>query len=199
MQSDRSGRREVTLPTLLPVLHRPPVTLRAFEDRDAPVVAAASRDPLIPLITTVPSTDAAEDLRAYIGRQHDRLKSGHGYSFAVADVASGEAVGQIGLWTLDAAAGRATTGYWIAPESRRRGYARAALAAVTDWAFTIDEIARVQLHVEPWNEASWRAAESCGYQREGLLRSWQLIGDERKDMYVYSVVRDADATRVKPH
>ena len=39
--------------------------------------------------------------------------------------------------------------------------------------------------VEPWNEGSWRAAERAGFVREGLLRSWQRVGDERRDMYMY--------------
>ncbi len=177
------------IPTRLPRLHRPPVVLRAFEDRDVPAVAAASRDPLIPLVTTVPTTDDPAALLAYVERQHSRLATGAGYSFAVADATTDEAVGQIGLWTADIAAGRATVGYWISPDRRRRGYASAALAAVTAWAFTLEEVARVQLHVEPWNEGSWRAAEACGYQREGVLRSWQVVGTERRDMAVYSVLR----------
>lgn len=175
----------------MPRLAHPPVVLRAFEERDLPAVAAASYDPLIPLVTTVPRSPDPVELRAYVERQHDRLATGAGYSFAIADAATDEAVGQIGLWTADIAAGRASVGYWIVPGARRRGYARAALAAITAWAFTIEEVARVQLYVEPWNEGSWRAAEACGYEREGLVRSWEQVGDERKDMYVYGLVRGA--------
>jgi ribosomal-protein-alanine N-acetyltransferase len=50
------------------------------------------------------------------------------------------------------------------------------------------EVERLELYVEPWNEASWRAAEAAGYQREGLLRAWQRVGDARKDMFIYSVL-----------
>lgn len=174
----------------MPRLVRAPVVLRAFEERDVTAVAAASHDPLIPLVTTVPRSPDPAALHAYVARQHGRLATGAGYSFAITDASTDEAVGQIGLWTAEIGAGRATTGYWIAPGHRRRGYARAALTAVTAWAFTIEEVERVQLHVEPSNEASWRTAEACGYQREGLLRSWQRVGDERKDMYVYGVVRE---------
>jgi RimJ/RimL family protein N-acetyltransferase len=42
------------------------------------------------------------------------------------------------------------------------------------------------LYVEPWNVASIRTAEGAGFQREGLLRSWQEVGGVRKDMYMYS-------------
>ena len=52
-----------------------------------------------------------------------------------------------------------------------------------------DGVFRMELHVEPWNEGSWRAAERIGYQREGLLRSWRFIGDERRDLYLYSLLR----------
>ena len=178
------------LPNQLPRLIAPPVELRAFEPRDAPTVVAAGADPLIPLITTVPANGTPAQVTAYLERQHERLVSGAGYSFAVADLTHGGAVGQIGLWTHDIEAGRASVGYWIAPAHRRCGYARAALGAVTEWAVGIAEIRRVQLFVEPWNEGSWRAAEACGYQREGLLRAWERVGDEHRDMYVYSVVPD---------
>ncbi len=50
-------------------------------------------------------------------------------------------------------------------------------------------MARLELYVEPWNEASWRCAEACGFEREGLLRSWQQVGDSRKDMFMYSRIR----------
>lgn len=124
----------------------------------------------------------------------DRLTTGVGYSFAIADAETDQAVGQIGLWLREIAEGRATTGYWIGSPFRRRGYLRAALRALTTWALSLEEVKRLQLHVEPWNEGSWRAAEACGYQRERLLRSWQLVGAERKDMYVYSALPHAPLT-----
>lgn len=176
------------LPDHLPRIEHLPVRLRAFEPRDADLVASVADDPLIPLVTTVPASGSPADVQAYLDRQHDRLRTGQGYSFAIADAASDEAVGQIGLWTSDIGAARATTGYWVAAAHRRKGYGAAALAALTDWALSLPEVARLQLHVEPWNESSWRAAERCGYEREGLLRSWEQVGAERRDMYVYSRV-----------
>lgn len=176
------------LPTAIPRLARPTVVLRPFEGRDAGMVASVAADPLIPLITTVPAHGSEDDVAAYLQRQHDRLREGVGYSFAVATPDTDEAVGQIGLWTREIDRGRASIGYWIAPRFRRRGYATSALAAVTEWAQTLSEIQRLQRFVEPWNEGSWRAAEACGYQREGLLRRWERVGSELKDMYVYSLL-----------
>ncbi|PGH45303.1 hypothetical protein COO58_13360 [Micromonospora sp. WMMA1996] len=181
------------LPTEMPCLDEPPVRLRPFRRDDAPLIASVASDPLIPLVTSVPPSGAHEDIAAYIDRQHQRLTDGSGYSFAIADADTDEAVGSIGLWTNHISAGRASTGYWVAPHHRRRGYVRAALGALTTWARSLDDIKRLELFVEPWNEGSWRAAEACGYQREGLLRSWQQVGAERRDMYVYSVIPGRDS------
>jgi [ribosomal protein S5]-alanine N-acetyltransferase len=177
-----------TLPGEMPVITRPPVELRAFRDEDVRLVQSVASDPLIPLITTVPASGNESDARAYIERQHDRLASGAGYSFAVTDAVTGEAVGQAGLWLRNLDEGRASTGYWIATRFRKRHYATAALEAISLWGLSLDGIHRVELYVEPWNEGSWRAAERAGYVREGLLRSWQRVGAERRDMYMYSLL-----------
>lgn len=50
------------------------------------------------------------------------------------------------------------------------------------------QFARLELYVEPWNEASWRTAEKAGFRREGLLRQYQEVGGERRDMFMYSLL-----------
>lgn len=175
------------LPQELPTLQGGLVTLREFLDTDVELVRAAAWDPLIPLITTVPAAPTDDvALLACLRRQRSRLTDGIGYSFAIAEASTGTAVGQIGLWLRDLDFGRASVGYWVAPSARRRGFARAALTALSDWAVALPPVDRVELYVEPWNEGSWRAAEATGFQREGLLRSWQRVGDTRRDMFMYS-------------
>ena len=173
----------------IPRLEDPPLLLRSFLDEDIPVIQEAATDPLIPLTTTVPTTTDAAAALAFIERQRSRAASGQGYSFAVADSTTGEAVGQIGLWLRDLSEGRATVGYWIAASRRRQGWAGRALAVVSSWGLQLPGVHRLQLYVEPWNAGSCRAAEGAGYQREGLLRSWQQVGDQRRDMYMYSLVK----------
>jgi [ribosomal protein S5]-alanine N-acetyltransferase len=172
-------------PLVLPVLDGEGVRLRAWRTDDVHAVQDASRDPLIPLITTVPATGGEEEALAFVARQHERLTSHAGYAFAIAD-ADDRAVGHIGLWLRDADHGRASIGYWVCPSQRRRGYAAAALATLVAWAEGLDGLHRLELYVEPWNEGSWRTAEKVGFQREGLLRSWELVGGEPCDMYMYA-------------
>lgn len=178
----------VSVPLRLPRLEDPPLVLRAFVGEDVPLIQDVSADLFIPLITSVPAQPDVEAARAFLDRQHTRLREGEGYSFAIADCASGEALGQIGLWLPNLAQGRVSIGYWVAARHRGRGVAKHALGLISTWGLGLPGVHRLELYVEPWNEASWRTAERVGYQREGLLRSWQAVGEERHDMYMYSLL-----------
>lgn len=170
-------------PLVLPTLSGRQVRLRAWRDTDVALVQEASRDTLIPLVTTVPRTPDETAAVAFIRRQHQRLESGAGYAFAIADL-DDRAVGHIGLFPVGRT--RASVGYWVAASQRRRGFAADALATLTSWASTLERLDRLELYVEPANEGSWRVAESAGYEREGLLKAWQRIDGRPRDMYMYA-------------
>ncbi|WP_407571186.1 GNAT family N-acetyltransferase [Deinococcus altitudinis] len=97
------------------------------------LVLEAADDPLIPLITTVPSPSnlsPCDEVAAllFIQRQHERLRTGQGYSLAIAEP-DGRAIGQVGLWTQQH--GRASVGYWVVRSGRGQG-----AAGQTGWAGT---------------------------------------------------------------
>ncbi len=54
------------LPSTMPRLTEMPAVLRAFEPRDAQLVASVADDPLIPLITTVPASGSPVEVNAYL-------------------------------------------------------------------------------------------------------------------------------------
>ncbi len=165
------------------------VVLREFELRDVPMAIEASTDPYIPLIGTLPANASEQEAQDWVDRQRGRLAEGLGLSFAIAETDTDRAVGAIGLWLAGLRQGRATVGYSIIPSARGRGLAAAALIAVTEFAWTIPALHRIELHIEPWNEGSVRTAERAGYEREGLMRSHQEIGGRRRDMLLYATVR----------
>ena len=71
--------------------------------------------------------------------------------------------------------------------------AAAALTALTSFAWTIPDLHRIELYIEPWNAGSVKTAERAGFEREGLLRSHQEIGGRRRDMLLYATIREATA------
>jgi len=172
-----------------PVTHGS-IVLREFSDADLPMVQELSADSYVPLIGTLPPNATRQEARDYIDRQRGRLAEGIGFSFAIAEAGTGRSVGGIGLWLAALDQGRATAGYSVIPSARGRGVASAALTALAFFAWTIPELHRIELYIEPWNIGSVKSAERAGFQREGLLRSHQEIGGHRRDMLLYATVRE---------
>lgn len=162
-------------------------TLRPWRLSDLPLVHEASGDPYIPLITTVPSPCSEAAGVAFVERQWSRAATRAGYTFVIVN-SDDRPVGQVGLWLRDLAQGRASLGYWVVESARGQGAAGAALDAVADWALRVLAIPRLELWVEPDNTASVRTAERAGFRREGLLRKWQEVGGERRDMLMYALL-----------
>ena len=77
-------------------------------------------------------------------------------------------------------------GCCLVPAARGRGIATEALRLLTDWSFTALGLGRVQVFVAPENLPALRLAESAGFQREGVLRSYSEHDGERLDAVVLS-------------
>jgi RimJ/RimL family protein N-acetyltransferase len=165
-----------------------PVVLRAFADQDAHLAVELGTTPTSPSSAACRRPTAQQALE-WIQRQRGQLAEGARFSFAIADAGSGNAVGAIGLGLRDLSAGRATAGYAVSPAHRSHGFVTSALKALTRFAWTIPGLYRVELYIEPWNRSSIHVAEAAGYQREGLLRSYQEIGGTRRDMLLYATTR----------
>ncbi|MEU6167165.1 GNAT family N-acetyltransferase [Streptomyces tanashiensis] len=162
------------------------LVLRPWHISDLPLVREAAEDPYIPLVSTVPSPYTRDEGIACVARQEQRARSRTGYPFVMAEAVGDRGLGTIGLWPNATDEGRASVGYWVAGSARGRGVAAAALRAIASWALRDLGFQRVELYVEPWNAASRRTAVKAGFSYEGLLRSWQTVGGERRDMVAYS-------------
>ena len=165
-----------------------PLRVRKFKMTDLVLIHKASLDPLIPLITSVPSLFSEEKGESYIKRQWSRYEQGVGLSFAIADIDTDEAIGSIYLGLQNIEEGRASMGYWIIEDWRGKGIAKLALKTIAAWAQSDLQIPRLELYVEPSNPASIKTAEAVGFKQEGLMRSWQKVGEERKDMVMMSMI-----------
>ncbi|MFJ5865595.1 GNAT family N-acetyltransferase [Streptomyces parvus] len=193
------GPEPLTVPSMTA---GPDFVLRPWEMSDLPLVREASLDPYIPLITTIPAPYTEAAAEAFVRRQWERAATGAGYPFAIVRSRDRRPVGAIGLWLRELPEGRASLGYWLTDTARGQGVARAALRTVTGWALRDLGVPRLQLYIEPWNTASARIAEDIGFRREGLLRGWQQVGDERRDMAVYALLNGdgpADGRAVTAH
>ncbi len=177
--------------TLEPIYPDPPPTdgtirIRPWTMQDISTVEQASHDPYIPTVTSVPSVYTDDEGRAFVERQWKRGESGAGISLCIIAEATDTAIGFIGLRLENRAHGRASFGYWVVPNARGRGVATAAVRLVSAWAFSTLGMARLEILVEPWNTGSISVAEHAGFQREGLLRSYEEFKGQRTDLIMHA-------------
>jgi len=165
-----SDPREPVVPLPEPELDDGLVVARPFGPDDAPAIAAACQDPLIQtLCYYVPSPYGLADAEAFIARARRTFVAGEELHCAVLDAASGVLLGAVDLMHFpDREAGE--TGYWVAPQARRRGVATAALRLMQRYAFAQVGLERLELMTEPGNVASRRVAEKAGFKLEGTMR-----------------------------
>ena len=75
-------------------------------------------------------------------------------------------------------------------DRRRQGIAAACVALLTDWAFDDLGLGRVQIRADVRNVASRRTIAAGGYRFEGVLRSVDLLDDERVDDVLHALLPD---------
>jgi RimJ/RimL family protein N-acetyltransferase len=166
------------------------VRLRPMTEEDVPAVVAAVQDPAIPRFTVVPSPYGDEEARRWLRVSAAGIEAGTDLPVLIVDAAGGELLGATGLHNIDPGSGRCSAGYWVAAPARGRGVAGRGLALLARHAFDALRVQRIELWIEPANTASLRVAETVGFTREGLLRSFMHIGGERRDMLMYSLLPD---------
>jgi len=75
-------------------------------------------------------------------------------------------------------------GYLVHRDARRQGYAKEAVLAALRYTFEETSIGRVRALALPRNKASLRLLESCGFQREALLRDGDYGGRVEDVLYL---------------
>jgi ribosomal-protein-alanine N-acetyltransferase len=167
------------------------VLLRPWQEADLPAIAEAGSDPYIPQITSVPAQYTAAAGAAWLQRQRDQLAQGRGCPMAIWARNSARVVGLATIARINWVHRRGDVGYWILPRHRGQGYARAAAALLPGIAREIG-LVRIEALVEPANHASQAVCRAAGFVPEGRLRSYYRIGDENRDMIMFSLLPTAD-------
>ena len=165
------------------------VALRAFTRDDAPAVVAACQDPEIPRWTVVPHNYTERHARDFIAGAGGDIAAGRELALAIVD-ADDRVLGALGVSNFDWPDLKAEIGYWMAPESRRRGIGARAPRMLAVWALTSLGLERIELLANPENQASQRLAERAGFTREGTLRRYRRRHGVREDLVMFSLLAE---------
>jgi RimJ/RimL family protein N-acetyltransferase len=172
----------------------PPLTdgellLRPWEPRDVAAITAACQDPEIPRWTVVPYNYTERHAIDFVTASPGDLRAGRELALAIVDSDDG-VLGALGMSKFDWSGMTAEIGYWMAPESRRRGFGARATRMLAEWAIATLGLERIELLANPANEASQRLAERAGFTREGVLRKYRRRHGVREDLVMYSLLAE---------
>jgi RimJ/RimL family protein N-acetyltransferase len=169
------------------------VRLRLLADADIPALVEACRDPAVQRFTTVPDPYGPEDARSFHAKAMAGMHDGIALHVVTVDATTDELLGNAGIRRHHTDVGRWDIGYLVAPWARRRGVATRAVKLLCAFGFAELGAERIEICAEPENTASLRVAERAGFQREGVLREYQVVKGVRRDMVMFSLLR-GDAT-----
>ncbi|MFL5709137.1 MAG: GNAT family N-acetyltransferase, partial [Chloroflexota bacterium] len=128
------------------------------------------------------------DADAFIENAQRMWRDGTGAAFAIVDASTDRLLGAVTRFGPEGH--QATFGLWLAPDARGRAVGSRALRLVTDWTFATTEAIRLDAFIMVGNEASNRMVERAGFEREGVLRAWDLHHDGVPvDCVVYARIR----------
>lgn len=112
------------------------------------------------------------------------------YPFHIVRSDTGGLIGAANLTHVErGAAQSAKLGYWVSRTEMNRGHARAAVKALTAFAFETLALHRIEAAVKADNAASIRVLESNGYRHEGTGRGLLRINGEWADHAIYARLR----------
>jgi ribosomal-protein-alanine N-acetyltransferase len=159
------------------------VILRPLTPHDRALFEQARTDSTISYRFGTQTAALDNQIQHFIGL----FEAGNGAALTIAP-REHTAVGAVFLEHERGDAGLGNVSYWVLSRHRGHGYATRGLRLAARWALQSLGWARVQLWVEPDNEASLRVAEAAGFIREGVLRSYGAIEGRRCDAAFFSLL-----------
>lgn len=148
-------------------------------------VRAENREWLSPWEATIPpiSEESYRELPSYfemVKILNHEARAGRSMSFAIWQ--GGNLIGQISLGGIIYGAMRGGhIGYWIDRNYANRGYTTKAVEMLTQYAFEVLRLHRVEINLRPENASSRRVAEKAGYVFEGERARYLHIDGQWRD------------------
>ena len=170
------------------------LVIRCYNPKDALLLQKSVQEsvehlrPWLPWVKTEP-----EELKVKIERLRmfrGKFDLSENYIYGVFDPNETELVGGTGLHPR-VGSNAFEIGYWINVNHVNKGYATEISAALTKVAFEIENVNRVEIHIDPNNKRSVAIPKKLGYVFEATLRNrCENIEGEPVDSMIWSMIRE---------
>jgi len=169
--------------------------IRCYEPRDAALLKDAVDSslehlrPFMPWVNNEPQSvdDKVELCRSF----RAAFDSGDNFVYATFDRSERELLGGTGLHPR-VGPGGLEIGYWTRASATRQGIATESSAALTRAAFEVCGADRVEIRIDPRNEASFGVPMALGFPVEATLRR-RLVGrpgEPLRDVTIHTLFRE---------
>lgn len=112
---------------------------------------------------------------------------GDAYGFGIFCRSTRQLVGMVAINELYHTFNMASIGYWISDRAQRKGYAKKAVLALSEFCFAQLKLTRIEIVCDPENVASQKLIEACGAQFECRAKNRFLFAGKPKTGMVYSI------------
>lgn len=151
---------------------------------------ALSRDHLVPWEPAWSRDDLSKQMfRRRLKAYATDVRNDEGYAFFIADAASDTLLGGITLSNVRRGTAQiASLGYWLGKPHTNKGYMQEAVQTLLPFAFRTLRLHRIEAATMLANAPSIRVLENCGFEREGVARSYLKINGRWEDHILFARV-----------
>lgn len=170
-------------------LHDERIALTAVAKSDVPTVLGWYEDVHFARLYSAQAfrPHTAESIEKWL---EEERSAANNYLFAIRLKSASTLLGIVQLDSIEWSNGTAWLSIAIGdPNNRGKGYGRAAMRLLLNFAFGELNLRRVQLTVFSYNTPALRLYESLGFVHEGTARQALYRDDVRYDMLVYGLLR----------
>ena len=165
--------------------------LRRFEMSDADSVYRNwASDPEVQLNYGEPVYKTKASVSKLLAKYIKNYEKPYSYRWAIIEKSSGECIGQIAYFLVDAGNEFAEIEYCIGAAFQGKGYATEACKEIIRYGFDMIGLHKVQICCRTTNHRSRNVIEKCGLTYEGTLRDYFKMGEsEFEGRMYYSVLK----------
>jgi RimJ/RimL family protein N-acetyltransferase len=171
------------------------LVIRCYEPRDAPLLKEAIDSSLEHLRAWMPwaadEPQTLEEKTELVKFFRSSFDTGENFTCGIFPADESEVLGGSGLHARIGPGGL-EIGYWIRASATRQGFATESSAALTRVGFEVCGADRIEIRIDPSNEASFGVPRKLGFAEEATLRRRLPAreGEALRDVTIFTMFRE---------
>jgi len=164
------------------------ISLRALEPEDLSFLKMIENDQTIWEVSHTQTPYSSYILKEYLKNSHKDIYEIKQLRLVIDH--QEEAIGLIDLFDFDPKNKRAGVGVIVAAgTNRNKGYGREAVQLLIKYAFTYLGVHQLYCNISEDNVPSIQLFESCGFEKVGLKKDWNIVNNNYKSEFLYQLIR----------